>query len=339
MTQNVNDSILFLMSARNALEETVKLSDVMDNNEIDQSVGYIQNEASDLQIIEEKYDSELEEAYFELYKDFVLENFSELSESINSDSLKSIVYETGPISDYGLSSNRTIMEHMHITGVSNMLMEGPKIDKLKQKSGFTWVTNKVSGAGQWVSNSKVGQYTGDKWIKTKTKASKVGQYAGDKWNKVGDAAKKYSGYKDIKAGRKQIKSTKNRTTVKDMIKDKIKAAKNRTTVKDMMKDEIKAGKKARLKGSIKMTTTAAVLAAVGYGATKAYKAYMTKAARACRGSEDKQACMSKYRSQAVNAQISKTQSGISACNNAKNPDKCKEGIQAKVQKLKAKLDQ
>ena len=327
MTQNVNDSILFLMSARNALEETVKLSDVMDNNEIDQSVGYIQNEASDLQImsllttgeiIEEKYDSELEEAYFELYKDFVLENFSELSESINSDSLKSIVYETGPISDYGLSSNRTIMEHMHITGVSNMLMEGPKIDKLKQKSGFTWVTNKVSGAGQWVSNSKVGQYTGDKWIKTKTKASKVGQYAGDKWNKnkVGDAAKKYSGYKDIKAGREQIKS-----------------------VKDMMKDEIKAGKKARLKGSIKMTTTAAVLAAVGYGATKAYKAYMTKAARACRGSEDKQACMSKYRSQAVNAQISKTQSGISACNNAKNPDKCKEGIQAKVQKLKAKLDQ
>jgi len=81
----------------------------------------------------------------------------------------------------------------------------------------------------------------------------------------------------------------------------------------------------------------ALAALLAYGASKIYKSYFSKAAKACAGQGDKAGCMAKYKATAIKAQIADLSKAASACAKSKNPDKCKASIAAKINKLKAKM--
>lgn len=81
----------------------------------------------------------------------------------------------------------------------------------------------------------------------------------------------------------------------------------------------------------------AAAALVGMAAYKIYKNYLSQAARSCKNSPDKSACMNQYKNKAVQAQIAKLSSGMGQCSNSKDPQKCKAAIQNKIAKLRSKM--
>jgi hypothetical protein len=87
----------------------------------------------------------------------------------------------------------------------------------------------------------------------------------------------------------------------------------------------------------KAVAAVAVAAAAAAAGIKAYQRFFSQAAKACKGAADRSACLSKYRKTAQQAKINALQKGMAQCSSAKNPDKCKGRIQAKVQKAKAQM--
>jgi hypothetical protein len=76
-----------------------------------------------------------------------------------------------------------------------------------------------------------------------------------------------------------------------------------------------------------------------YGATKTYKRFFSKAAKACAGMSggDKTRCMNRYKVQGLQAQIKDLQGGASVCQKSKNPDKCQGVITQKMASLQKKI--
>ena len=88
-----------------------------------------------------------------------------------------------------------------------------------------------------------------------------------------------------------------------------------------------------------MATGGAAAAALAiYAGAKIYKRFFSQAAKACAGQSGsaKSMCMNKYKKQAIMKQASAIQSASGTCAKSKNPGKCKAGVAAKVQALKAK---
>jgi hypothetical protein len=104
------------------------------------------------------------------------------------------------------------------------------------------------------------------------------------------------------------------------------------------KDPIGASFKA---GQASGMQAAAVVALAGALAYKAYKRFLSKAAKACKGKSgvEKTNCMSKFKQDAQKAKIQAMQSALSKCGNTKDPTTCKQKIQAKISKEKAKMGQ
>ena len=99
---NINDSLLFLKICRDTICE------MNDNKELNY---FIQNEASDYQIISvivnnelptEKYNIVEEYKVWETFQDLIYEN--------------KLIVEMGPIVEYGLSSSRIILNHLREAG-------------------------------------------------------------------------------------------------------------------------------------------------------------------------------------------------------------------------------
>jgi hypothetical protein len=80
-------------------------------------------------------------------------------------------------------------------------------------------------------------------------------------------------------------------------------------------------------------------AAIAVGALKAYKRFLSKAARTCKGKSgiEKTNCMNKFKKQAQAAKVQALQGGISKCSKTKDPAKCKVKLQGKINKEKAKM--
>lgn len=91
-------------------------------------------------------------------------------------------------------------------------------------------------------------------------------------------------------------------------------------------------------GEAKAIAAAALVALISYASYKVYKAKLSKAARACKGQKGdaKNACMNNYRKQALMAQIQDMKKASSGCIKTKDPNKCKDAIQRKIQKLTAR---
>jgi Tfp pilus assembly protein PilE len=93
------------------------------------------------------------------------------------------------------------------------------------------------------------------------------------------------------------------------------------------------------RGVVGSVQVAVVVAAVAVLAYQAYKRFLSKAARSCKGKSglDKTNCMVKYKKQAQAAKVKTLQSGMSKCAKTKDPAKCKTQLQGKISKEKAKM--
>lgn len=71
----------------------------------------------------------------------------------------------------------------------------------------------------------------------------------------------------------------------------------------------------------------------------AWKNTFNKAHKTCRGLEkdDYTSCIRKFKLQAYNQQVAAMKKGLPTCNKSKTPDKCKQKIQDKIQKLQWKV--
>lgn len=73
-------------------------------------------------------------------------------------------------------------------------------------------------------------------------------------------------------------------------------------------------------------------------AYKTYKDYLSKAARACdtMTGRDKSLCMTKYKMEGIRNYIQQLQKSLTKCEEAKYPEKCREKIKERIQKLEEK---
>jgi len=91
---------------------------------------------------------------------------------------------------------------------------------------------------------------------------------------------------------------------------------------------------------IETGVTAAIgAAAIITGAHMVYKRFFSKAARACKGKSEgeRKTCVYTFKNNAMKAQISALNSGMSKCAKTKNPTKCKLKVQNKIKKLQRKI--
>jgi len=74
-------------------------------------------------------------------------------------------------------------------------------------------------------------------------------------------------------------------------------------------------------------------------ARKAYRAYLSKAARACitKTGPAKNECIRKFKIEAIKAEIAQLQQNKAACDYSKNPEKCKAKLDKRINKVKAKI--
>ena len=119
MLQSVRNSILFLALARNTICEMVEKN--LDENISTKTelTNYIQNEASDYEIIhllatnnmpEEKYDIVDEEIAWQAFRHQIVQDFSTLSENIEPSILDEVVFNLGSVTSLSLSSASPLRE-------------------------------------------------------------------------------------------------------------------------------------------------------------------------------------------------------------------------------------
>jgi len=74
-------------------------------------------------------------------------------------------------------------------------------------------------------------------------------------------------------------------------------------------------------------------------ATKVLRSKLSAAHRACKNvpPDKKKECIRKFKADAIKNQISILQKGLSACSKSKDPNKCRQKIQKRIEKLKIKL--
>jgi len=74
-------------------------------------------------------------------------------------------------------------------------------------------------------------------------------------------------------------------------------------------------------------------------AYKVYKAFFSKAAKACRtkAGRDKQECIYKYKVAALRQQIKALKKNRAYCKKAKEPEKCRQRIDSEIEKVKQKI--
>lgn len=313
MSNYVTESLMFLAIARNTICESLKYEDIPEG--VDEIKNFIKNEASDYQIMEilvtgtlpdEKYNYEREYRLWEAFKKQLVRNRSMLAESMDETVIDDLIFEMGPVFDYGLSSAKPILEFHNEMGLIPVLSEltfgGAKSHegkKLYQKKSL--------------------------WGKTKAQARGYKGIASDKAQSV--IAKGKGIATDVKAnapGAIYAAGTKVGTA----------ALKGKEKAQGLWKKAKEAPTWKKVTGGL---TAVAGAAAIAYGAYQLYKNYLSQAARACKGKPDKAACMKQFKDKAQKAKVAKLQQGMATCAKSKNPDSCKKTLAAKIAKEKAKM--
>jgi len=308
---NASDSILFMTSARQAVKNIIGLSESADPKNIAKMQNFVMNEATDYQVMslmmtgeipEQRYNLEEEFELFDYFRDTVLENFQMFTEAHGIEIAKSLVSEVGPVSQFGIDTAVPVLTHLYESGAIDILTEKKK--KAAAKAGKGTKAGKTAAKGTEAAAKKQG------WI-----------------SKQAAAANKYIGYG--KASRQPWHATQYGRMKKAW-----------EAGKEVKKDtgfmpKAAVGDAALHAGKLAAPTIA--VAAALYAGAKAYKAIFGKARAACKGAEDKAACLRQYKNKAVQAQIAAVKAGAAKCANSKNPEKCRAAIQKKVGKLQAKM--
>jgi len=103
-------------------------------------------------------------------------------------------------------------------------------------------------------------------------------------------------------------------------------------------NRVKSGASISQKG-LKYVSGAALAALISYGGVKLYKAFISKAERACKGKSgtEKASCLKAYKIKGYQAQMNSLQKGMTSCAKSKDPAKCKKITGQKLVAVKAKL--
>jgi len=343
---NIPDSILFLTSCRLAIKESLAVNEDMEKYTKMALVDYVMNEATDYQImsivvedeyVDEKYNMFGEVELFDRYKEMVVENIDQFSSIMESEDLKSLLYEIGPVSQEGLSTASPILEFLYESGVlsekGKMSDWAAKAKELASKGKD--VAGKTASKGKDVAG-KAKEKAGNLAFDTRFKARGMKKRLDAKGNVVKGAMK--SGVSKVKGG---IEAGKQKAS--DAAFDarfKARGLKKRigakaTSMKNLSTQDVKGA----LSTNTGKAGAIALAAAAIYAGVKVYQRFMSSAARACssKSGGEKTACMQKAKAGAIRGQISATQRGVSQCGQAKDPAKCKASIQSRVQKLQGKL--
>lgn len=122
MLHPVLESLFLLKVARGYVSESIMSSELEEKQDL---VNYIQNEASDYEVMhlvilgempEEKYNTVAEAEVWSLFKENVILNAETLKEDMLEEDIMTIVYEMGPVSDLGYSSAAPILEFTKANG-------------------------------------------------------------------------------------------------------------------------------------------------------------------------------------------------------------------------------
>jgi len=331
--QSIAESILFLLSARESLCNTVEASSIEHKDELK---NFLMNEASDYEIIytlmheempNEKYNFVDEIILFSKLKEQVLINFNSLNKYMG-ESVQTFIDEVDTV--YPDFSSATPILEFQIATKDNVLnevfdKEGVGVQKVidwlgatgrkaitmgKDKVAILKLTNK--GLSPQVAKKAVVVQKGYlkdmgpevylKGILAKTKSV------------TGSIAAKVHG-----PGGKSV-------GVLASIKAKAIAA-------------APALQKA-VTSQAGMAVGGAALAALAlYASVKLYKRFMSKAAKSCGGQSGaaKTLCMKKFQHSAIAAQVKDLGSAMKACAKSKSPEKCKVPIQKKISNLQVKM--
>jgi hypothetical protein len=183
MLHPIIESLLFLKLARNSICESIDNSSIEEKAELKD---YIQNEASDYEVIhlvtlgempENKFDDISEQFVWECFKKDMVKAFDFfVEEGYDEADIDRMIFEMGPVSSYGLSSAAPIMElHQHNGFFKEALKEGRTWRKLTGQQTIGDKADEVGAkvAGKWLKNSakrrvkaKIGMATAGEKIAT-----------------------------------------------------------------------------------------------------------------------------------------------------------------------------
>ena len=344
---NMSDSLLFMLSCREALAGIVESSS-MATSEKGRTRDFLFNEATDYQIMslilkgelpQEKYNLTAEYLLHLELKDQVTAAADFVSEAFGDEILTSMLFEIGPL--YPKYSSQVPVVEFLTTSKAQVVLEGPLKDAAKWLGGLADKTANLKQKALSLPGAQSGDY-GD--VLARAAKSKLVQFKGD-MAKAWDALKG-----DFEAGKFQSKLTRlnkgrgsqyrapegiwNKVRVwaqhksldaKSAVNNAIKKAQDYASQNP---DQAKAG--AIIAG-------AALAALAIFGAYKTYKRFFSKAAKACKGTgAERKTCLKQYKVKAIQAQISDLKAATARCSASKDPGKCKATIGAKIQKLQAK---
>lgn len=352
---NVSDSLLFMLSCREALVGVVESSS-MPRAEKGRSKDFLFNEATDYQIMslivkgelpDEKYNLVGEQLLHLELKDQITFSADLIAETLGTGVLSSMLFEVGPL--YPKYSSQVPVLEFLTSSKAKVVVEGPVevIGSGAEKINAVWNAFKNIPVVKAVAadlkldpnNMKRGSEV-DKLImaqlkKAGGKVDAAVQGLKDKVDKgwlqsklerlnkgQGSRHRAPEGWWNNLQNQIKLKSMDAKHAVNSAIgQAKQYAAQN--------PDQAKAG--AIIAG-------AALAALAIFGAYKTYKRFFSKAAKACAGNKgpERKACIKKFKVQAVQAQISDLKAAVSKCEVTKDPGKCKATIGSKIQKLQTK---
>lgn len=340
--QNIGESVLFLLSARNSLSEMVEDSG---HENADVMVNFLMNEASDYEIMsllvtgqlpDEQYNQVAESYLFSMLKEQVLRNSETITEMIGErtfndflgkvDSVYPNVSTAGPMLEFFSA------QHPQIAGAM-LLSERPRMGDLTPKK-MADIPKPPKGPQDTAADIKSAEGGA-------TMTGGMKSFPGGKVAPTGKGASADASMaKDAKAGgftqdrfsqeypHQAMPKEPLATRLGDVAKD-IKASASELGAKF---SKWATGPEGKIVGG------AALAALLAYAAAKTYKRFFSKAAGACRGMSGgaKTDCMNKFRGRALMAQAADLQRGMASCAKAKNPATCKSAVSGKIERLKAK---
>jgi len=358
-------TISFLTCVREAIDLSISTMEGLDESTKSSLSEFILSEASDYEVLhfiytskfpKEKYNAVNESAIIEDIKIELMSNSAELIETgLFTEQLVDELSESlVPLSEYGLTSSRTILEHLSSTGILKSILEEGWKDKLNLnktfgKGAFKGTSKKeLKDVAKRVKGKVVGydkpDFGDDLSVKDKAaiaayKLQRGGEKASaainNAVNKAPGAIKKMA-TKAQKAGEKAVDKL-NKATSSANLPSKAPA---NLPSSDITPSKPDSARKAAIdiKKAGKYMGATVALAAILYGGYKTFKRFFSKAARACanKSGAEKTACMQKFRKNAIKAQINDLNRAKSACKSTKNPQKCQASIQAKIEKLQSK---
>lgn len=368
-----NDSILFLLAARETLCLIAESSDISKDNK-NSLTDFIINEASDYQVMSLLLDGKLpdtdvneaeEEKLFKRLKVIVAANKKLVCEMFGFDVYDDVLKKVNPLYPK-LSTTKPVLNFHLGTGGLNALLEAPFLGELTLQQRLARSRAARERIKQQVAKMSPAERAKElaRLKQAGVKVPKAAKKVAAKVVKKDPLAALPKAYKD--PAKKVVKTvSKAKTHFDKPIADiKRKVAAKKPAVKDLTKKGVEVGAKAKtaamgvmqqiknkatsgLKAVSAFATTpagqavggAALAALALYASYKVYKRFLSKAAKACRGmgGAEKTACMRKFQISGYNAQIKDLQAASGACAKAKNPAKCKTAIAKKIYKVKKKM--